>query len=115
MIPNLLLTNSFELNEVLKKYKSIIYQLLQKFDKYTIESSPRSTNRFANTMASLDSLISSKYNQYKIHIHINTLHNPSYIVGPIINQIEFDNANLWYALINDFLKLGIYPQDMTKT
>lgn len=102
-------------NEVFKKYKSIVDQLLLKFDKYTIESSSRSTIRFADTIVSLGSLIPSQDNQDKLIIHIITLHNPSYIVGPIINQIEFDNANPWYALVKYFLKIGIFPQDMTKT
>lgn len=42
------------------------------------------------------------------------MHDPSYIFGPIINQIEVNNANTWYALVKDFLKLGIIPQDMNK-
>lgn len=80
-------------NEVIRKYKYVDDQILLKFDKYTIESSPRSTNRFVDTMASLGSLIPSQDNKDKIIIHITTLHNPSYIVGPIINQIEVENGN----------------------
>jgi len=66
-------------------------------------------------MASLGSLIPSQDNQDKFIIHITTLHKPSCIFGPIINQIKIYNANPWCALVKYFLKLGIFPRDMTKT
>lgn len=65
-------------------------------------------------MASLGSLIPSQDDQDNIIVHVTTLHNPSYIIGPIINHIEGDNANPWFSLVKDFLKFGISPQDMTK-
>ena len=80
-------------NDILKKYKLVVDKLLLQFDKYTIESSSRSTNRFADTMASLGSLISSQDDQDNITVHVTTLHNPSYLIGPIINHIEGDNVN----------------------
>ena len=60
-------------------------------------------------MASLGSLIPTQDNQDNITIHVTTLHNPSYTIGPIINHIEGDNLNPWFALVKDFLKFGISP------
>lgn len=101
-------------NEILKKYKLIFDKIILQFDKYIIESSLRSTNRFADTIATLGSLILSQDNKDQLTIHITTLHDPYYIISPIINQNEVYNANPWYTLMKYFLKLGISPHDMTK-
>ncbi|KAH9320198.1 hypothetical protein KI387_021967, partial [Taxus chinensis] len=44
-------------NDILQKYRDIVLAQLQSFDNFTIQAIPRTANRFADTMASLASLI----------------------------------------------------------
>jgi len=55
---------------LLQKYKKLVDNMLQSFEKYDLEATPRSTDRFVDDMDSIGYLIPKNPHQQTIHIKI---------------------------------------------
>ena len=69
-------------NELLKVYRDTVVNLLKWFKTYKIEAAPRSSNRFADTMASLGSLIPLNPHRHIQHVEVVTM-KESIIKSPL--------------------------------
>lgn len=62
----------------MQKYQGYAHKLLSSFDSCKLQTVPRSTNTFADTMACLASQIPSSVTESKIFVTVHRLKLPSY-------------------------------------
>ncbi|KAH9320934.1 hypothetical protein KI387_015573, partial [Taxus chinensis] len=96
------------------KYRDIILAQLQSFDNFTIQDIPRTTNRFADTMASLASLIPPFTEDSRLYVAVQRLDQPSHL-GQLtsINAVTTHTQDEWYQQIVDYLSHSVLPPDLT--
>ncbi|KAH9317071.1 hypothetical protein KI387_018840, partial [Taxus chinensis] len=102
-------------NEILQKYKNHVDMLLTTFDRYELQTTPCSTNKFADTMTFLASQIPTSPFESKIFVTVQRLQSPSYLFRDInlVGTIEPDPCDLWYKQFAEYLSLSILPPDLT--
>lgn len=66
-------------DDKLKLYRVLVIKLLKILDKYTIETIPRTNNRYVDAMASVASLVPIELENEETILTIHKLSSPSYI------------------------------------
>lgn len=65
-------------NEKLKPYRVMVIELLDQFNRYTIQNSPRTNNKYVDAMASATSLAPIEVEDEETILTIRKLSSPSY-------------------------------------
>ena len=85
---------------LLQKYKRLVKNILLSFEKYDLEVALQSTNRFADAMASIRSLMLVNPNKKMIPIKIVQIIQSlieSDEVEHVVLDIAIEDKNLWHT------------------
>lgn len=104
-------------DEQLNSYKIIVTELLDEFNRYSIQNIPWNNNRYADIMASATSLVPIEIEDEKTILIIKNLGTPSYLDH--IEEVHVFHLNLdidsehWHVDIYNYLKdqLILYDYD----
>jgi len=102
---------------LLQKYKKMMGNFLQSFEKYDLEATPRSTNRFIDAIAPIRSLMLENPHQQTIYIEIVQITQSSLEmdgVEHVFLDITMEDKILWHIQLVKFLQDGILPANFKK-
>ncbi|XP_070041530.1 uncharacterized protein [Nicotiana tomentosiformis] len=98
-------------NTKILPYLHCVQELIKRFTKIEFKHVPRIQNEFANTLATLDSMIQHPDKNFIKPIPIGIHKHPSYCA----HIEEANNGNPWFHDIKEYLERGEYPEHTTHT
>ncbi|KAH9323722.1 hypothetical protein KI387_018361, partial [Taxus chinensis] len=102
-------------NEELQKYKHYVDSLLTSFTCYSIQTIPRSTNKFMDTMACLASQIPAAPTDSDMFVLVQQIFAPSYSAPVVcmINTVSTNSQETWYHQFHNYLTTSVLPPDLS--